>query len=297
MVAIPSYIAHQYNRAERLGWIPFFREHAAAYGFRTEDILAIASRESNLQNIKGDYHDGAYHGYSLMQLDIGSYRAWIKSGKWENDVSGAIKKGCEALAEKRDQIEKASKQKVCSIKFRSGSRARFTPKPFTQEQLRSICIAAYNCGLASYYHFSSGRSVDAGTTQKNYSKDVLNRSRHFATLLARSDGAVASEDVEAKLTQEPTAAALAAPDDFATLQRAYSNHADLVESETAKSVFTKLGIKIGTGVAAVWGTTTGKVTLVLTALIVVGLSAYTIYKYRARVKAFFKGVKNWIIKA
>lgn len=66
------------------GWIPFFRESASKHGFATEDILGVASRESNLKNIKGDYHDGVPHGYSLMQLDINSHKAWIESGAWEN---------------------------------------------------------------------------------------------------------------------------------------------------------------------------------------------------------------------
>lgn len=125
---IPAWLVEQYNRAKKNGWLPYFQEGASKYGFRTEDILGVASRESNMKNIKGDYHDGKYHGFSLMQLDINSHRAWIESGEWERDVRAAILKGCAALAEKREQIIKASKQKTAYIKFRSGKTARLDRK-------------------------------------------------------------------------------------------------------------------------------------------------------------------------
>lgn len=304
---IPKYIAEQYAYAKKQGWIPFFRESASKHGFTTEDVMATGSRESNLKNIKGDYQHGQYNGYSLMQLDIHSYRPFIESGDWK-DVAKAIDKGCEALAEKRDQIVKASKQKQCTIKFRSGRTVKFTPRKFNDEQLRAMTLAAYNCGLATYYHFSLGHDLDAGTTGKNYASDVLSRSEDFRDLLAKDayGDVVVPRPVEVVpvnvVTLDPTPNAeltnpeVVPPDDFGTVQKVYENHAELVQSDSAKAIAGKASLKAGGLLATVWGTTGGKIALTLTGLVVAGVVTYTVYKYRVRVKNFIVGVKTWILK-
>ena len=80
-----SDLRSQYSRARANGWLPLFV--AAGDSIPDDDIdgatlLAVSSRETNVRNIKGDFRDGIYHGYSLMQLDIGSHKAWIESGAW-----------------------------------------------------------------------------------------------------------------------------------------------------------------------------------------------------------------------
>ena len=117
-----------------------------------------------------------------MQLDINSHREWIESGAWQN-VEQAIDRGARALKEKRDQIVQTSKQNKAKVKFRSGKEAVFTPRAFTPAELRHMTLAAYNCGGASYYHFSIGNDIDRGTTQQNYGRDVMLRARHFADFL------------------------------------------------------------------------------------------------------------------
>jgi uncharacterized protein (DUF697 family) len=307
MNPIPKYIVDQYNRAKRNGWLKMFRDSADKYGFTTEDVMGVSSRESNMQNIKGDFRDGIYNGFSLMQLDIHSHRKWIESGKWQ-DVASAIDRGCMALAEKREQIIKASKQKQVSIKFRSGKTAKFTPKPFNGAQLRQMTLAAYNCGLAAYYHFSIGNSVDAGTTGKDYSKDVLAKSLDFRDLLAKEaygsvvvprEAEAASVSVKQALAAEPLPNADmidATPDDFAVVQGVYNKHGELVKSDSAKAIAVKASVKAGGALATIWSTTAGKVALVLTCVAVTGIVVYTVCKYRVRIKAFLKGAKNWILK-
>lgn len=324
---IPRYIVDQYNSAKKQGWIPYFRESASKYGFTTEDVMGVGSRESNLKNIKGDYQHGQWNGYSLMQLDIHSYRSFILSGDWK-DVAKAIDKGCECLASKRDQIIKASKQKSASIKFRSGKTVKFTPKPFNDQQLRQMTLSAYNCGIAAYYHFSVGNDIDAGTTGKNYSRDVIAKSADFRDLLAKEayGAAVVPRPLEpntilaavpptpnADLTNPETdaddetaksdandavvtPAPEADPDDFGKVQKVYENHADLMQNDTAKSIAAKASLKGGGLVVTIWGTTGGKIALTLTCLAVAGVLTWTIVKYRVRIKAFFVGVKNWITK-
>src|SRR5687768_1418558 len=115
-------LKNQFDYAKLRGWIPYFQAAAEKHGFSTSDLMAIASRESNLKNIKGDFHDGQYHGFSLMQLDIRSHREWIHSGKWQ-DVETAIHKGAEALAEKRAQIQKTSRMSAARVRFSSGKTA------------------------------------------------------------------------------------------------------------------------------------------------------------------------------
>lgn len=263
--------------------------------------MAVASRESNMSNIKGDFHDDAYHGFSLMQLDINSHRVWIEAGKWQ-DVRAAIDKGCAALAEKRDQIVTASKQTTATIKFRSGKVVRFTPKPFNDEQLRRMTLAAYNCGLAAYYHFSIGNDIDAGTTGKNYSKDVLKRSQDFKDLMARDAFGKTAND---RPIEQPPAATgnqvvlpepipQAVKNPFTKIEEKYDKHADLIKSPKVKTVAGKLGSRIGGGLITIWSTTTGKIALVLTAALIVGVSTYYIYKYRHQTATFFIDLKNFV---
>jgi hypothetical protein len=96
-------IRAHYRKAKRRGWIPHFLEGARLTGERVEVLMAVASRESNMENIRGDFRNGRYNGYSLMQLDVGSHPQWIASGAWQ-DVRQAVIKGAEALREKRRQI-------------------------------------------------------------------------------------------------------------------------------------------------------------------------------------------------
>jgi len=49
--------------------------------------------------------------------------------------------------------------------------------------LLRVTVAAYNCGLWAYYHFSKGNDIDRGTTGQDYSKDVLAKAARFKPLL------------------------------------------------------------------------------------------------------------------
>jgi hypothetical protein len=288
MHAIPSWLVDQYNRAKKNGWLEYFRDAASKYGFTTEDLLGLGSRESNLENIVGDHG----HGFSIMQLDIGSYGPWIRSGAWK-DPEKAILKGAECLAAKRDQIVKASKQKVAFIKFRSGKTARFTPKPFNDEQLRQMTLAAYNSGMAAYYHFSIGNHIDAGTTGKDYSADVLKRSKDFNDLMARDHFGAAAND---RQIEQPTGATPTPPESeaqpepqvpFATIEEKYNAHADLLASDTTKAVGAKAGGGLLSGLTAIWSSTAGKVAVTLSIILIVGTTSYFGYRKRLWIKAFF----------
>src|SRR6185312_2217418 len=60
-----SVLLTQLNRTRARGWLPFFNEAATQFSFPVALLLAIASRESNVQNILGD----GGHGRGIMQID------------------------------------------------------------------------------------------------------------------------------------------------------------------------------------------------------------------------------------
>ena len=68
MASLAALLKLQYDRAKSNGWLIHFANAAAKYGHTTADLVAIASRETNMKNIAGD----AGHGYGLMQIDIRS---------------------------------------------------------------------------------------------------------------------------------------------------------------------------------------------------------------------------------
>jgi hypothetical protein len=110
-------------------------------------------------------------------------------------------KGSECLAEKRAQIVKTSKLKTAHVKFRSGKTVSFTPRPLDDMSLRHCVLAAYNCGGASYYHYSVGNDIDSGTTGKNYGRDVIQRSAFFQEFLGSREAA-APEGAPAEVSSD-----------------------------------------------------------------------------------------------
>jgi hypothetical protein len=180
-------IAREYTRAQQQGWLPFFRDAALEFCHRTEVLLGIASRETNMggRELKpGVFEwltkagDGG-HGYGLMQIDARSYPGWAESGHWRDAASG-IHKGAEVLAEKRQRLlSKAGLPQT--VRARNGVVYHYVSPSFDDNDslLERVAIAAYNCGDWAAYHLSKGRDCDRGTTGKDYSADVLKRAKAF----------------------------------------------------------------------------------------------------------------------
>ena len=170
-------IESQFERVVRDGWLHFFAVNALLAETTTAHLLAIGSRETNLQNIRGDYRGGRYHGFGVMQVDIGTDPEFARNWK-PSDVEGSIRRGTEIYLEKvRDT--KASVGKRVSVRGRA-----FTGRAVEPDDLRRIATAAYNCGRWAHYHFTLGQHVDSTTTGKDYSRDVYDRAIEFADLLA-----------------------------------------------------------------------------------------------------------------
>jgi len=179
-------IRKAFDRADDLGWIPYFREAAKENHFEPELLMAIGYRETHLDpkylKVPGD--NG--HGYGLMQIDNRSFLEWVNSGAWKNAKS-CIDKGAEVLDSKRREIQDGIGEKL-TVKTLAGVSYEFHGKQITGAELLRVTVAAYNCGLWAYYHFSKGNDVDRGTTGQDYSKDVLAKAVRFKPLLVPKVG-------------------------------------------------------------------------------------------------------------
>lgn len=179
-------VRRAYERADQLGWIPFFRQSAEDYDFQPELLMGIGYRETNLnpKYLKEAGDNG--HGYGLMQIDNRSFPDWVNSGAWKKAES-CIDKGAEVLAAKRDEIEDSIGKKI-KVKTRAGIEYEFEGKLIAGAELLRVAVAAYNCGMWAYYHYSKGHDIDMGTTGMDYSRDVLAKAGKFKPLLVRKPG-------------------------------------------------------------------------------------------------------------
>lgn len=167
----------QFDRAKASGWVQMFSSAGAPYGYTPQVLMAIASRETNIQNITGDIqHDGP-HGFGLMQIDKGSYPDFCLSGQWRN-VEAGIRMGALVLHSKMVQIQHGQ-----GVKLTVPNYPAFVGGPISDADLNRCSIAAYNAGLGAYYGFTVHKDPDRFTTGHNYSSDVLARMQQFAALL------------------------------------------------------------------------------------------------------------------
>jgi hypothetical protein len=162
---VRSFITQHFHAAQQHGWLSFFQEAAVAHHFHPAYLMAIGSRETNMQNIKGDYQGGRYHGFGVMQVDIGTDPEFCASGKWK-DPHLAIQRGTEILADKAREL----------------SRHAF---PNDHDRLWTLA-ASYNHGA----HGSLGDYIihgnpDLHTTGHDYGRDVMLRFAEFDFLLGQ----------------------------------------------------------------------------------------------------------------
>jgi hypothetical protein len=171
MAKVRKFIEQHFEKALQRGYIPMFAAAAKAYDFPLALVMAIASRETNMTNMKGDYRFNkrlgrkVYNGYGIMQVDINTDENWCLSGKWAN-VADAIMHGVKILDEKRDRLNQIWK----------GER--------TLQQFLWTLAASYNTGAdRAYPNFKASGNPDATTTGHDYGRDVLGRMVEFNLLL------------------------------------------------------------------------------------------------------------------
>jgi hypothetical protein len=116
----------EFARAKANGWIPMFTAAGSVYGYTPQLLMAIASRETNMENIRGDFHSDGPHGFGLMQIDIGSCRDFCVSGQWEN-VEASIRMGALVLHSKQVQLEHGQGMRVTTVGHKADTFLSATP--------------------------------------------------------------------------------------------------------------------------------------------------------------------------
>ena len=81
----------------------WFQEAAKKADTSTAHFLAIGSRETNLLNIRGDKRGGIYHGYGVMQVDIGTDPDYARTGRQQMS-SPAFVEAARFTLRKMDQV-------------------------------------------------------------------------------------------------------------------------------------------------------------------------------------------------
>lgn len=264
----------QYARAKQLGWLDHFIGAASRLDLEPSTLLAIASRESNLDPVYLTKAGDNGNGYGIMQVDRRSHAAHVKSGAWR-DARANIEYGASVLRQMRDVI-RARAGRLLSIRTPSGRLyTAQIPAVIPPDDLERIAIAAYNSGLWALYHYAKRRDPDFGTTGKNYSADVLARARVFKELLdadghsesvAVKDGVLMSDDVAVE--EEMLATALA--------------------DERVQRVLLKALLRVASLITVAWGA--GAPERVLIILSVIG-ALYVLYKinaHRTAVRVLYK---------
>lgn len=178
-----SILKRHFLVAQHENWIQYFIAAAKTYGFQSCVLMAVASRETNLDpkylRVPGDKGNG----FGLMQIDRRSYPAHCKSTDWMH-ASLNIAFGAKVLDEKRQHLL-GHQGKLVTVKSLKKLVRIFRGAALQGEDLLRVMIASYNCGDWAHYHFTkAGRSaIDRGTTGADYSQDVISRAAFFAPFL------------------------------------------------------------------------------------------------------------------
>jgi hypothetical protein len=155
-------LEQEFKNCANNGALDGFKASAAAHGWSVELLLGIGSRETNLQNIRGDFHGGTYHGFGIMQVDIGTDRGFCNSGAWK-DVKAAIERGTQILDGKRTYLANHGVQ---------------------EPALTRASVSAYNTGEGNAWRsIKLERNTDHTTTGGDYAADVMARAEVFKRLL------------------------------------------------------------------------------------------------------------------
>ena len=164
-------ILKQLQSLRNTGFADKLEQHATAHGFPTAFFFAIASRETNCQNILGDFQHGEFHGVGIVQIDIQHpiARQARDSGSFKTNPDPLIEFGAQML---ENNISKANQS---------------FPDSTAQEQLK-VAASGYNCGIerAISGQQQHGDS-DVHTTGHDYGKDVISRMTVFEELVAEGN--------------------------------------------------------------------------------------------------------------
>lgn len=282
-----SQLKKQFQFASNAGWIPFFVEAVETYAkgyFDEADLLAIASRETNLDPTWLKKAGDGGHGFGLMQADVRSFPEWIRSGKWR-DAREGILKGADILMQKWIDTNNCIGKKS-TVKSSKGGTFSFVGKKVHGIEAQAVTIAAYNSGRWGHYCVSTGRDVDSFTTGKDYSKDVLARAAALRPLIEDWKSRNQKPIIDTTGDTAPT------PPETDTDKEFIDKYLKHCKTDSAKNIGVVVAGRIASGATAVWSFgTSGKVFTVLLILAIIAPIIYALYFYRPRI---IKGIKNII---
>lgn len=296
----------QFDRAEALGWLPHVEDAAKANGLPAALLLAIGSRETNLdpRYLKGPGDGG--HGYGLTQADIRSFPGWVRAERWK-DPRACFFFAAEVY--KRDEaLIHSWEGKTINGRFRSGTPFAFTARPLSDLELNAVTIAGYNCGPASaYYHLSMGRSPDTGTTGADYSADVMARAAVFAKLLQERELAAVPAPVVkpapvAKLEDAPNARPDVVYTDDHKPEAPGGIVGQIAEHPSAAMGALKFALKragqwiVGAGMALQGFVSSLSTAQKISLVVAIGASVAAVYLARHQIKTRSIALKNLIVR-
>lgn len=247
----------QFDRAVRLGWLPYFVEaaktHTTGY-FDAADLMGIGSRETNFDPKWLTKAGDGGNGYGLLQADVRSFPEWIASGKWR-DAREGILMGARVLMMKFKDVQYCIGKRNNVRSSKSGTVFTFIGKRVEGAELQKVTIASYNAGRWAHYAVSKGQNADKYTTGGDYSADVIARAEFFRPLIKKwmtdngptvqpspSEKPVQTPEIErekvlpatpSQTNDEPTAENENLPADYKTSLEELTNN---VSTEKAKSV-------------------------------------------------------------
>lgn len=177
----------QFERARRLNWLPFFVEAVKTHTsdhFDAADLLAVGSRETNLDPKWLTKAGDRGNGFGLLQADARSFPEWIKTGKWR-DAREGILMGARVLMQKWTDTQNCINKRATVRSSKSGTIFTFIGKRVAGAEAQTVAIAAYNSGRWAHFAVSKGQAADKYTTGGDYSTDVQQRAAFFRPLMEK----------------------------------------------------------------------------------------------------------------
>jgi hypothetical protein len=154
----------QFNRADSNGWVRVFKAVEADFSLPRGLLLALGSRETNLNDVVGD----GGHGRGVLQIDDRWHKAFLAKHR--------------ALASGRVPPVKAAARYAAKMLVWNRTNGLASGVPMGKGW--RFAVAAYNAGFTGVLNaLRDGEGVDGATTGGDYSKDVRSRRRTFVGIL------------------------------------------------------------------------------------------------------------------
>lgn len=175
-------LGRELARAREQGWEACCVEAERRSGLPHALLLAIASRETDMDDVVGD----GGHGRGLFQIDDRSHRTFLaENGAGARDGKPPVRVAARYAAQLvRDNLEYARRKGV------------------PEAQRLKFALSAYNAGPGNALAGWQAGDSDARTTGADYGRDVLRRHEHFRALGDGGRSAPLEQGSQGKRVQE-----------------------------------------------------------------------------------------------